>query len=268
MVGKDFQKDYRDSEGVLKLVRPFSIKTRLDNDTLAILVHGLTSTPYTMTHLAEFLAEKDIDVEAVLLAGHGGSFEMLEQSSYHDWIDSVDRIVSDNIEKYNNIFLIGHSLGANMSIELAIKYPMIKGVVSLGVSVFLRYDKYIRFFLRFYKWLGIRKWKKRWVNAGDIKILKEQGGRLNIPTKTIIQFYNFIDHYTKKNIHRLKTPILISHSRYDEVSHPKSSEFLFKNINIQDSEIFILDKNNHGLLHKTRRDFLFGKVVDFIRKHS
>lgn len=268
MTKYEWKKYFFKVEGIVDAARPFRIETRPNNDTLAILTHGFTSSPYLMHNLAEYLAENDIDVEAILLAGHGGSRKMLERTNHHDWIQSVEKILLKNVGKYKNIYMIGHSLGANMSLCLSVDYKQIKGIVALGSSVFIWGERWQRFFLFWYRLFGIKKWKKIWMKDTDINGIKKMGGRIHIPIKSIRQFYKFIDHHTKHELSHVKAPIFIAHSRYDMVSNPRSSYFVFKHVGSKDKELFILDKNNHGILDKTRRDFLFKKIVDFIYKHN
>lgn len=268
MTRQEWQKEFVDLPKVADNARPFKIRAKPDNDTLAILIHGFTSSPYHLRYLADYLAEKEIDVQTVLLAGHGGSQEDLIKTNHHDWLSSVRQAIVDNLDKYKNVYLIGHSLGANLSICLAVDYSRVKGIVALGPSIFIQGERWQRFFMFWYKLFGIKKWKKKWLKPRDIEELKKTGGRVHIPIKSIDQFYKFIDYHTKLELKHCHAPILIAHSRYDRVSLPKSSQYLFANIASKDKELFVLDKNSHGLLHKTRRDFLFRKIVDFIYEHN
>ncbi|MBU1202963.1 alpha/beta fold hydrolase [Patescibacteria group bacterium] len=266
MTKNEVKKTFFEVPEVVKDALPFRIES--GNETLAIITHGFTSSPYHLRHLAEYLAERGIDVETILLAGHGSSEQALEKTSHHDWLDSVESVLLKNLDKYKKIYMIGHSLGANISICLSVKYPQIKGIVSLGASIYLRGEFWQRFFLPWYKFFGIKKLKKMWLKPEEAELIIKRGGRTNIPIKSVDQLYKFIDTHTKKEIAQATAPILIVHSRYDKVSHPYSSQFLFENIASQDKELFILDKSDHGLLQSTRRDFLFKKIVNFIGNHN
>ena len=267
MVKKEWRKDFKVIPGVVDRAQPFEIITSDQNKSLVIMVHGFTGSPYVMKHLAEFLAEAGLDVKVILLAGHGRTPKALAKINYKDWYRSVDEVVSANLDKYENVFLLGHSFGANMSIHAAIQHPQVKGLISLGVSISIIDEIWIRLLLplaRIFK----KNYKKRWVKKEAAERLHATGRYTQIPVKNIVQFYDFIDNHTKKEVHKLKCPTLVMHSRDDEVLHPRSSEFLFKRLTMEDKELFVLDKNNHGLLHKTRRDFVFNKIVSFIKKNS
>ncbi|MBT4849555.1 alpha/beta fold hydrolase [Candidatus Parcubacteria bacterium] len=267
MVRLETRKEYVDLPGVPQLARPFKIKAKPRNNKVAILVHGFTSTPIVMRHLADYLAEQGIDVVTVLLAGHGRNLETFKRTKWQNWFDSVEDAVTENLRRYKHVYLVGHSMGANMCIHAAIKYPDVKAVVSLGASVYLRRDRWIRMLLPLAKIFN-KKYRKRWIKKEYMDELNAHGRYTHIPIPSLVQLYDFIDFHTKREIKYLKCPILVLHSRKDEVSHPRSSYFIFKRLKVKERELFILDKNNHGLLHKTRRDFLFKKITNFIKKHK
>lgn len=261
-------KEFYPVEGVKENVRPFRIKAKEKNGTLAILAHGFTSSPKTMENLANYLAEQGIDVEAIILAGHGGDLESLEKATHHDWINGFEEILVANFSKYKNIFLVGNSLGANVAIYLASKYSEIKGLVIIGAPIYLRKERISKFFLPVYRFLRIKTWKKMWLDLDDLEQMLDIGSHTDIPIRSIVEFYNFISDHSKKNVNDLNVPVLLIHSRFDDVSDPRSSQFIFSKIKSTDKELYILGKDSHGIFHKTRRDFLFRKVANFIKKRS
>src|SRR5215472_11782229 len=55
----------------------------------ALLIHGLTGTPYEMRLLGERLMAAGVRVEGIRLAGHGGSSEELGEVTHANWYESV-----------------------------------------------------------------------------------------------------------------------------------------------------------------------------------
>lgn len=236
----------------------------LKNNNLVILIHGFSSSDKMMTHLSSYLSKNNIDNKILLLAGHGSDFQSLEESSYQDWLDSAENFVEENLAIYDNIFIIGHSMGANIALHLANKYEKVRAVMSIGFSMFINKHKIIKFFLFWYKLFGIKKWRKIWVEENQIEQIKTLGGHVDLPIKSIDNFFYFIDKVTPNYIREYTKPILIVHSRHDKVSKPYGSQQLFEKIGSKNKQIFILDKTDHSMLHHTRRDFLFGRFVSFI----
>src|SRR5208283_2364281 len=57
----------------------------------ALLIHGLTGTPYEMRYLGERLAAHGIRVRGVRLAGHASAPEELGLTTQENWYESVVR---------------------------------------------------------------------------------------------------------------------------------------------------------------------------------
>ena len=267
MVTKEWEKEYQDIPGVASKARPFRIISQPNNDTLVIVVHGFTSSPYDMHYLSEYLSAQGFDIEAVLLAGHGSSFESLKQSNHYQWYQSVEDVYLKNKDNYKNIFVIGYSFGNNLNIHLARQHKNIKGIISLGIPILIHHEKEVRFCLPFARTF-CRRYRKGWLDKEDTHNIEEQGHHIYIPIPNIVHFFDFVDHITKKEIDQIEQPILIMHSRDDLVSNPRSSEILWRQVKSKDKLLYILDKHNHNLLHSTRKDFVFSRVTNFRHKYT
>ena len=258
------EKIFQEVQGAAKKAWPFQIKN--NNTILAILVHGFTGTPYDLWVLADFLAENQMDVEVPLLAGHGGSMATLLQSNEEAWYRSLLQAVQDNVGKYERIFLVGYSFGANLALQISLDVPEITAIISLGIPIIMRDEKNIRLFLPLVKIFN-KPYKKSWLN-GEEANLEEFGRYSHIPIPNLVNFYHFIDEYTKKNLAQVKHPVLVIHSRDDVISSPLSSEYLFEHLTgTKDKHLFILNRNDHNPVDTTRRDYIFTKTLQFIKSH-
>ncbi|MFA5127361.1 MAG: alpha/beta fold hydrolase [Patescibacteria group bacterium] len=248
--------------------QPFFIKAKGNNDTLIILVHGFSASPYYLHRLADFLAQRGSDVEVVLLAGHGSDFDELKNTTHLDWYRSLERVYLKFANSYQNIFVLGESFGANLAINLAHHYPQIRGVIAINAAIFIRKELAIRIALPFAR-IFMKKYKKAWHYVADLPHVKEAGRHIFIPIKSIVHFYHFIDHFTKKTVGQIAVPILIIHSRNDAVSSSRSSQWLYKRWSNPDKQIFIINKAKHGfgLLNESRYDFAFNKISNFVARH-
>jgi len=258
------KKEFRGIEGVAHKAQPFSIKS--GSRILIMLIHGFTGTPYDLRILADFLASNGYDIEVPLLSGHGGNAVRLLNTRHKDWVQSVETILEQKIKEYDKVFLIGYSFGSNIALHLATKYPQIAGIITLGIPIFMRNELQIRFLLPLAK-IFKKTYRKRWMSEEITKEWAEQGRHTHIPIPNIISFYNFIDNHTKRELNQVESPVLVIHSRDDLISHPRGSEFLFKELTVVDKHLFILNKQDHNPVHNTRRDFIFSKTLQFIKSH-
>jgi pimeloyl-ACP methyl ester carboxylesterase len=94
--------------------------SRVNYDAI-FLVHGLASN---MTRWTEFVINTSLknqtDLVRLDLRGHGKSMSYSRITS-RDWCQDIQQIMSK--EEYSRILLIGHSLGAQISMQFANIYP-------------------------------------------------------------------------------------------------------------------------------------------------
>jgi len=233
--------------------------------TLALLVHGFTGSPHDLLELAQFLAGKGITVKAPLLAGHGSAWQDLENCTAYDWWKVVDEEVKWAQGKFDKIFLVGYSFGANLSFDMAVRYPnQINGIVALGISIFLHKNFIIKkiglplvhFFSGHYR--------KDHIKPEHIPEYENNGCYSIVPTAALKEFYRFIEQYTQKELSQVKVPTLFIHSRDDDVTHPLSSQYAYDRLGSHQKELLFLDELNHNPLESKRKNFIFTRIWEFI----
>jgi len=85
----------------------------------ALLVHGFPGTPYEMRPLAEHLHERDWTVKGVLLPGFGVEIDTLPDRQYVEWRLAVETALAELQATHKRVMLVGHSMGAALSIAAA-----------------------------------------------------------------------------------------------------------------------------------------------------
>lgn len=237
-----------------------------DSDTLAVLIHGFTGTPYDLRELGNFLHENNISIKAPLLPGHGSHWHDLTGAGDDDWYHSIEEEIKNYFNEYKKIYLVGYSFGANLALTMAVKYPeKINGIISLGISVYLRNEWSARIALPiFHNLFG--KYRKGYIKRKLLEEYEDSGAYATIPTKSVYDFYRYIDRHTKNELPQVKVPTLIIHSQDDKVTHPNSSRFVYQNIGSADKELLILDDVNHNPLNSRTKNEIFSRIVKFIQK--
>ena len=104
----------------------------------ALLIHGLTGTPYEMRYLGDRLARAGIRVLGVRLKGHAATPEELGATGHSQWYESaVDGL--ERLRQYGDpIVIIGLSMGAMLAAQLAAdQREAVAGLVMLAPAFFL-----------------------------------------------------------------------------------------------------------------------------------
>jgi alpha-beta hydrolase superfamily lysophospholipase len=89
----------------------------------ALLVHGLTDSPYSMRAVAEVLRENGVYSLALRMPGHGTVPSGLVRSTWEDWLGAVRmgvRHVSARIPQGAPLILVGYSNGGALVLKYAL----------------------------------------------------------------------------------------------------------------------------------------------------
>jgi alpha-beta hydrolase superfamily lysophospholipase len=88
----------------------------------ALLLHGLSDSPYSLRHLSDLLYSRGYSVLSLRLPGHGTAPSGLLDIQYEDWASTV-RIAMRHIDSQVNddqpIVIAGYSTGAALAVEYA-----------------------------------------------------------------------------------------------------------------------------------------------------
>ncbi|MDP2741477.1 MAG: alpha/beta hydrolase, partial [bacterium] len=85
--------------------------------------------------------------------------------------------------------------------------------------------------------------------------------------KNLNEFLNFLEKETKLNLYKIKTPVLIASAKTDPVIHPKSTEYILKNISSLKKEVFWFKSKEHDIMGEGCEG-LFDKIYEFIKEST
>ncbi len=232
-----------------------------------VLIHGFTGTPAHTKELGKFLAEKEFTVMGVRLEGHGIHHEILEKTNRYDWYYSLKRSVERMRDKVDEIFLIGFSMGGDLSILFNELDSGIKAMILINTPIYTKPKRITFWFIPLIK--RFKKYKtKKWVKEMDnYFVRRDTGSYLRIPLESAWQFYKLIQE-TKDVVDKIDIPVYVIQSSKDEMINPQSAEFLRNKIKTL-KKFDIIDTKTHALLNEyNNKEKVFEKVYNFIKENS
>ncbi|MBN1898446.1 MAG: alpha/beta fold hydrolase [Spirochaetes bacterium] len=239
--------------------KPFSIKKR--SDVGILVIHGFTSTVSSVYPLGEYLARHNINVEAPCLSGHGKTWKELNRISCGDWIRDVEKALRKLKKRALKIFVSGLSLGGTLALYLAEQHPELKGVILINHGLFIKdwrkiFLPFLRFILR--STTPIR---------ADIKDpSKQEIAYDRTPVKGAYELSKLY-RMVRKNLKKVKAPVLIFKSRHDHVIGRKDVFFTLKNISSLLQQIFWLENSYHVATVDHDRDVICKMSLRFINQN-
>lgn len=103
---------------------------------LFIITHGYGSSFFDLLNLADKLIKEGFNIELTVLNAHCDDY-LDKEMSYKKWYSRLEEIYLDSRKKFDEIYLIGFSLGGLLSLDLAQRHE-VAGIT--GVSCFLGID--------------------------------------------------------------------------------------------------------------------------------
>lgn len=250
----------------------------IQNTNAVLLFHGLTGSTFEMKKYAQHLHANGFDVFAYCLPGHGKDTCNIRCVSYDDWIEFAQEKFLFLKKKYKKVFLGGLCLGAVLALVLAQKHKLeVAGVISLSTTLFL--DGWTMPWYNFMMPLGLNTLIRYYYTFPErepygIKNIKKRRSIQKIMGKNTIAMDNYplscvyellkLSKLARKNMKEVISPILIIHSKEDDLTSVKSAKFVYNNISSNCKQFFILDNSYHLMLYDNDKDFVFDKSVEFL----
>lgn len=246
-----------------------------------LLFHGMTGSPFEMKKLGRALYEADFDVYCYCLPGHGTSPISIKSVRWEDWYISSTGHYRELAKKYDEVFLGGLCMGAVLALCIASEYQDVKGILSLSTTLYL--DGWTIPWYNFLMPIGIHTIIRYYYSFPEREPYGLKNEKLrkkiaslqkantvaldNYPMSCIYELLK-MSKFAQKNMLKVKTPVLLMHAKEDDLTSPKSAEFVYKNISSSIREYIELENSYHLIVMDNDRDFVFEKSIEFMNKLS
>jgi pimeloyl-ACP methyl ester carboxylesterase len=217
-----------------------------------VFLHGWRNTCENMRPIASELS--DFDRYLIDLPGFGKSEITSDLEKFSDYAKHI----ADAIPERS--WIIGHSFGGKLAIEIAAKYPdKVHGIVLIASAGYVKPKTLIRRhvfknLLRIAKLFGLRKWLAGKLNAPDY-------AAVDLSLRRVMA--SGLKHDTPDTARHVKVPALIIYGEKDTQT-PAWYGKKFARV-IKKSKLFILPGYTHGSILTTGRFQVSGLIKDFIK---
>jgi carboxylesterase len=233
----------------------------------ALLIHGLTGTPYEMRYLGERLAAQGIRVRGVRLAGHASAPEDLGKVTQENWYESVVRGLEELRGYGDPNLVIGLSCGAVLAARLAEDQPeAVSGLAMLAPAFFLRWQQTLM--LKAIGLLGPLT-SSLYIHNDRGSDIHDQSAALIHPTCKLMPLSAPIEllklsALTRRRIERIKQPTLVMHSINDHTCPAaKNVNYLMQHLGSAQKRAVMLEQSFHVITVDSDRDRVVSEVLGF-----
>ena len=116
---------------IADIIAPFEL-THPNSNKVALLIHGLTDSPFTYHDLAQVYYQQGYTVRTILLPGHGSAASALLNVEVSQWQQAIKYGIKRSVQDFDEVILAGYSTGAALLIDYATKHtvsPKIKALM-------------------------------------------------------------------------------------------------------------------------------------------
>lgn len=234
-----------------------------------LIIHGFTATLDSVNALCAPLRKLGIPVRLPLLSGHGASSpEALRGVKWDAWVADADHAFQELCLEAERVIVIGHSMGALISLNLAARYqskvdslilvaPAIKLVSVLAPGRPLHFAAHVLSRI-------IKNWELKTDFTGPV-YERSIPHYTWVPTDAIISFFDLIKT-SMQLLGRVNVPVLIMHNRRESTVRPESALILYNKIATEPSgkSIIWLERSGHQTFCDCERETAIQAIIDYV----
>lgn len=244
-----------------------SFYLRRSASTIILMLHGFTGSPLYFQAFGRRFAERGISVFAKQLAGHGTTPGALAETTFEDWRSSALDTLLWLSDRYEEIYVVGHSLGGALAIDLAGRFPgRVRGVVAVGAPYALRHHLLHRSLLPF---IGrVKKFhQKKGISVRNY--FQTTGCYESFPLPALKELYAYINRVFRPRLHRCVDPLLVIQPGQDDLVQRQSGEGIIAHVGSVKKQ-YVLDPlmPHNPFLFSRASEFIFDQTWNFFAQTS
>lgn len=232
-----YKNAYQDKKEACSAARPFSLLHSEKSNKAVLCIHGYTGYPGELVHPAFDLYDKGYDVFVPRLPGHGTSGDDFLASRVEDWLGVIRSAIKDLLSKYEELSLVGHSMGGAIAALCSSEEPRIKKTLLVCPGIYLKTLNGFSAALMGIIGLFKKRIKIEWHSDSEYRMHYE--GAPNCDEYLGGEYWSFLYpsmvhqmgklvKKAKKGIKKIKSPIFVILAENDALVSPDSGEIIKK----------------------------------------
>ncbi|MHA2363042.1 MAG: alpha/beta hydrolase [Candidatus Hodarchaeales archaeon] len=240
----------------------------VENETCLITSHGFTGFPSEMDPLGNYLLEKNFVWKNLILPGHATTPEYLRDVTWQEWgnyvINEIQLLLENS--RYNKVVMAGLSLGGLLTLYALEELPELSAGITLAapIKIFNPFQAFLSKIPKLSFWIDGQRIGKVDINDPEAKKNHKSYSRFHSDNAKQL---NSLANHVKKNLQKIKQPLLIIHSKNDELVPYKNAQNIYNRVvNTKNKEIFTVERSSHVLTRDYDHQIIFDKISSFVKK--
>ncbi len=231
-----------------------------------MLTHGINGVPDDLEELGAALRERGYATEFLTLPGHGTTIHDMARNGWEEWLEAVEdaadvALAGEAEADGRPVFLVGHSLGAALTLAAASRRPALGGVVAMCPPVRLAGSLEpavgtLRRVTPFIPAWGedIRDLKRR--------LMTRRGTYHWTPTSSLHSMLQALPGL-RLQLPEVTAPSLVITARHDHVVPMRDAREAYELLGAEHKRLLVLERSYHAVARDVERYTVFEQVAGF-----
>lgn len=234
----------------------------------ALLIHGLSGTPFEMRYLGERLAAAGVRVLGVRLAGHAGTPEELGATAHPHWYESVVEGFERLLGFGDPNIVIGLSMGSLLAARLAAdQREAVAGLVMLAPAFYLPAPTRIALrLMRPARAFGDRIYFRKSAGSDihDAAAREIHPGTRLMPLGAAVSLIELSD-LIRPRLAEVIQPTLVIHSRRDHTCpYDLNLDFVMGRLGSAEKRAIALEESYHVITVDSEKERVAEETLNFV----
>ena len=232
------------------------------SNSACYIIHGYTGSTFEMHGLGKFLASNGFTAVGELLPGHGTSVKDCNSKSYRDWIDAVEKVYDQLAREFQEVFVIGFSMGCTLAFHLALTRN-VPGLVIMAPAMYKFKSRKVYFLpiVCHFKEYEVKRFK----TTSDDQLPKF--GYSVYPLKAGREVLK-LTFRIRRQLHKVMAPAIIMHSTEDISAPYENGPRVYDAISSEDKQFITFNRSTHMLMYDCDKEAVWDATLQFVQDHS
>lgn len=237
-----------------------------EHGAAVLLVHGFNGDPLDMAELEEHLHARGFATRNLLLPGHGTHPRDLARTTWEDWSDAVMSAARELLDRYACVILVGHSMGAALSLHVAANEHRISGVAALCPPLRM-YAAEVRLAAIGHRVLPYLPTLREDISDPEARVrYRQQRGHYRwTPIAAAHSLFTALPAL-RIELHKVRCPAMVMAARRDHVVPARDGIEAYRLLGTPDKELHVLPRSYHVITKDVERHVVFEHVGRFAER--
>ena len=232
------------------------------SNSACYIIHGYTGSTFEMHGLGKFLASNGFTAVGELLPGHGTSVKDCNSKSYRDWIDAVEKGYDQLAREFQEVFVIGFSMGCTLAFHLALTRN-VPGLVIMAPAMYKFKSRKVYFspIVCHFKEYEVKRFK----TPSDDQLPKF--GYSVYPLKAGREVLK-LTFRIRRQLHKVMAPAIVMHSTADISAPYENGPRVYDAVGSEDKQFITFNRSSHMLMYDCDKEAVWDATFQFVQDHS